>query len=83
LYGTTFSGGIHNWGTIYEMIPPASAGENWTEVVLYSFTNGADGGEPNAVTLGPDGNLYGTTALGGVSEGGYRNQGTVFQFVLR
>ena len=34
--------------------------------VLYSFTGSADGGEPyKGVTLGPDGNLYGTAVTGG------------------
>jgi uncharacterized repeat protein (TIGR03803 family) len=36
------------------------------ETVLYSFTGGADGGEPNAgVVRDSAGNLYGTTLLGG------------------
>jgi hypothetical protein len=79
LYGTTATGGTGSpsLGTIYEMIPPSSPGASWTEVVLYSFTGGADGETPNAVTLGKDGNLYGTTLLGGA-----HNEGTVFQLVL-
>jgi uncharacterized repeat protein (TIGR03803 family) len=83
LYGTTRGGGRHDGGTIYEMVPPAATGGSWTEIILYSFTNLADGGIPNAVTLGPDGNLYGTTAFGGVSKDGATNQGTVFQLVLQ
>jgi uncharacterized repeat protein (TIGR03803 family) len=83
LYGTTLTGGAANSGTIYELLPPSESGGDWTEVVLYSFTGGADGWEPNSVTLGPDGNLYGTTELGGVSSGGIINQGTVFQVVLQ
>jgi len=83
LYGTTRGGGRHDGGIIYEMVPPASPGGSWTEIILYSFTNLADGGIPNAVTLGPDGNLYGTTAFGGVSKDGATNQGTVFQLVLQ
>lgn len=81
LYGTTLGGGIPGRGTIYEMLPPASPGGIWTEVILYAFS-GADGWEPNAVILGPDGNLYGTTRFGGVSKDGVTNQGTVFQLVL-
>jgi hypothetical protein len=79
LYGTTASGGTGSpsQGTIYEMIPPSSPGGSWTEVVLYSFTGAADGEFPNAVALGADGNLYGTTL-----EGGAHNEGTVFQLVL-
>jgi hypothetical protein len=84
LYGTTATGGTGSpgLGTIYEMMPPSSPGGGWTEVVLYSFTGGADGSTPNALTLGPDGNLYGTTLSGGASDDGTRNQGTVFQLVL-
>ncbi|HUA97114.1 MAG TPA: choice-of-anchor tandem repeat GloVer-containing protein, partial [Terracidiphilus sp.] len=82
LYGTTYGGGIYDWGTIYELLPPSSPGGAWTEVILYSFTDGPDGGEPMGVALGPDGNLYGTTQVGGVSPHGILNQGTVFELVL-
>jgi uncharacterized repeat protein (TIGR03803 family) len=70
--------GKDNLGTIFEMIPPSAPGGTWTEVVLYSFAVGAGGAFPNAVALGPDGNLYGTTESGGAN-----NLGTVFQFVLQ
>jgi hypothetical protein len=75
-YGATYGGGQYEAGTIFEMVPPASPGESWTEVVLHSFT-GADGSSPNGVTVGPDGALYGTTVGGGAN-----NEGTVFQLVL-
>jgi uncharacterized repeat protein (TIGR03803 family) len=81
LYGTTGSGGTiqPSLGTIYEMVPPSSPGGSWSEVILYSFPEDeAEGDGPNAVTLGPDGNLYGTTALGGA-----HGVGTVFQLVLQ
>ena len=81
LYGTTRTGGVHNYGTIFEMVPPSSPEGTWTEVVLYSFTNGADGSQPNAVTLGPDGALYGTTAGNGTKDSGGA-WGSVFQMVL-
>jgi uncharacterized repeat protein (TIGR03803 family) len=73
LYGTTFSGGDFQSGTVFVIAPDGS------ESVLHSF-----GGAPNdgalpaaALTLGGDGNLYGTTLLGGAN-----NQGAVFQLKL-
>jgi uncharacterized repeat protein (TIGR03803 family) len=48
----------------------------WTESTLYSFTGGSDGGAPEAVlTLDAQGNLYGTTQVGG----GSCSCGTVFE----
>lgn len=61
LYGTTAGGGELNYGTVYELMPPVSAGGVWTEVVLHSF-NGPDGQDPcSAPLLGPNGALYGVT----------------------
>jgi uncharacterized repeat protein (TIGR03803 family) len=65
LYGTTYSGGANGWGTVYEV---DTAGN---ETVLYSFSGGADGGNPYAGLLGDSsGNLYGTTSSGGTGGGG-------------
>jgi len=71
LYGTTYSGGSQNNGTVFR-ITPAGA-----ETVLYSFgTNLNDGANPQAALVqGSDGNFYGTTYSGG----GSRNYGAVFQ----
>jgi uncharacterized repeat protein (TIGR03803 family) len=44
------------------------------ETVLYSFTGGADGSDPNSVIRDPASNLYGTTTYGGAS-----NAGVVFK----
>ena len=53
----------------------ASAAWAATEQVLYSFTNGSDGGFPLAgLIFDATGNLYGTTSSGGVYD-----QGTVFE----
>jgi uncharacterized repeat protein (TIGR03803 family) len=82
LFGTTYAGGIYNFGTVYELLPPAALGSAWTETNLYSFDAGSDGGDPNAVSLGSDGNLYGTTQIGGITKQGITNQGTVFQLLL-
>jgi hypothetical protein len=34
---------------------------SWTYSLLYSFTGGSNSGNPNGLTLGPNGILYGTT----------------------
>jgi uncharacterized repeat protein (TIGR03803 family) len=93
LYGTTSSGGssenckvnkkIEGCGTAFEL-SPATHGE-WTEALLYSFTNtGGDGAFPYAnLIFDSAGNLYGTTENGGVSgkcQGiGSSTCGTVFE----
>ncbi|MBA3914537.1 MAG: hypothetical protein H0X25_11980 [Acidobacteriales bacterium] len=69
-YGTTYSGGAHNFGTVYKI----SASGTFT--LLYSFAAGiSDGAYPyTGLTLGTDGNLYGSTA-----NGGYSNAGILFK----
>jgi uncharacterized repeat protein (TIGR03803 family) len=68
LYGTTYDGGDFGSGTVFQITP------NGFLTTLYSFTGSSDGGNPQAtLTLGSDGNFYGTTSSGGAS--GY---GTVF-----
>lgn len=75
LYGTTTAGGSSGNGTVFELTAPAKASGVWKEMVLYSFSTGADGTIPVAgVTLDASGNLYGTTSVGGTY--GY---GTVFE----
>jgi uncharacterized repeat protein (TIGR03803 family) len=60
LYGTTSGGGSSGAGVVYKVDPSGH------ETVLYSFTGGADGGDPLAgVILDSAGNLYGTTYQGG------------------
>ena len=70
LYGTTFGGGSSRYGTVFKIDTSNH------ESVLYSFTGGSDGGDPQAgLIMDAAGNLYGTT-----SEGGSGNaQGTVFK----
>jgi uncharacterized repeat protein (TIGR03803 family) len=77
-YGTTYDGGAQNSGTVYKITPDGE----YTQ--LYSFcaqVNCADGGWPNEVMQGTDGNLYGTTYLGGSNQpnGIFVGYGTVFQ----
>jgi len=69
LYGTTYSGGDFGAGTVFELDADGN------ETVLYSFTGGADGRNPEAgVTRDSAGNLYGTANGGGIA-----NDGTVFK----
>ena len=75
LYGTVLDGGPSGQGAVFELTPPAVAGNPWTYTVLYGFTGGNDGGKPySGVIFGKAGALFGTTGLGG--SGGY---GTVFR----
>jgi uncharacterized repeat protein (TIGR03803 family) len=71
-YGTTSGNGAPYFGTIFKL---THSGDVWTETVLYSFTGGTDGSNPNGgLVIDAAGNLYGTTAGGGA--GGF---GTVFK----
>jgi uncharacterized repeat protein (TIGR03803 family) len=76
LYGTTSGGGTYgDYGTVFELLTPEWGG-GWTEQVLHSFGNGADGTYPQAgLIFDTAGNLYGTTQQGGA----YYNYGTVFE----
>jgi len=68
-YGTTQSGGLDNFGTVFRISTDGAL------TSLYSFTGGNDGGGPlGGLVQSGDGNLYGTTAGGGVN--GF---GTVFK----
>jgi uncharacterized repeat protein (TIGR03803 family) len=60
LYGTTFQGGVFSGGTVFEL---TKAGK---ETVLHSF-EGSDGASPQFDSLiwDQDGNLHGTTPVGG------------------
>lgn len=69
-YGTTlWGGGTHGYGIIFKVTP---GGE---ETILQSLTNTGGPANPAAgLTLGADGNFYGTSSAGGAS-----GQGTFFQ----
>jgi uncharacterized repeat protein (TIGR03803 family) len=77
LYGVAINGGTNNQGTIFKITT------NGTFTLLHTFgmmTNdlgySLDGANPyGALVLGRDGNFYGVTFNGGIS-----NAGTVFQF---
>ena len=71
LYGTTETGGANgNNGTVFELTPPEPQQTQWSEQVLWSFSGGSDGGIPFAgLIMDRRGNLYGTTAAGGLGYG--------------
>lgn len=65
LYGTTESGGPHGSGTLFAL---TKSGDTWTETVLHDFGGFGDGDGANPVSapvVDKNGNLYGTTLLGG------------------
>jgi len=63
-YGTTTGdGGAYGNGTVFTLTPAG------TLTTLYSFTGRADGSSPfGSLVQANDGNLYGTTYLGGASQ---------------
>ena len=74
LFGTTFQGGAHGYGTVFELFPNGHGG--WTEKILHSFPAfDGDGLYPIAsLTSDASGNLYSTTR-----DGGATGAGTVFE----
>ncbi len=95
LYGVTWEGGnsgcgSFSCGTIYNLQPRTtlctsiSCATTWKETVLYRFTGGSDGSNPEYTDLVFDqaGNLYGTAGLGAIqncSYGGGFGCGVVYQ----
>jgi uncharacterized repeat protein (TIGR03803 family) len=83
LYGTTYWGGTHGYGTAFELTPRGDG--EWTEQVLHNFgINGTDGTHPySGLIWDAAGNLYGTAYYGGANRScdnsGYVGCGTVFE----
>jgi uncharacterized repeat protein (TIGR03803 family) len=72
LYGTTPYGGLNNdgtlgFGTVFRLAPDGE----FSTLLVFAGTNG---GKPNGLIKGSDGNLYGTTIWGGAF-----GNGTVFR----
>jgi uncharacterized repeat protein (TIGR03803 family) len=65
IYATTHCDGANSAGTVYEL---AFSGGAWTYKSLYVFTGGSDGlFSFSNLVADTEGNLYGTTNLGGAS----------------
>ena len=75
LYGTTSAGGV-DYGTVYELSSPRQRDGAWTMTTIHTFVGGSDGAGPGSASLifDQEGNLYGTTAAGGIGK-----MGTVFE----
>jgi uncharacterized repeat protein (TIGR03803 family) len=77
LYGTTFAGGAHGVGTVFKITPSGTLN------TLHNFCSQSgctDGANPFAgLVQATDGNLYGTTSLGGAHTCALDGCGTVFK----
>jgi uncharacterized repeat protein (TIGR01451 family) len=74
-YGTTESGGLNNEGTAFKMTTNGIT----TTLVNFGTTYGSPTYPEANLTLGPDGNFYGTTSQGGTNTSGTNATGTVFK----
>jgi hypothetical protein len=70
IYGTTESGGMENKGVLYRF----NAVDN-SLTSLFEFSSLAHGENPQGLTAGGDGWMYGLT-----HDGGQHNGGTLFRF---
>ena len=78
VYGVTARGGLNGGGNLFELSP---SGGTWTYTDLYDFSLNQTGGAPNGVSGDSQGNLFGTTYVGGTSGNCSDGCGTVWDFV--
>jgi uncharacterized repeat protein (TIGR03803 family) len=86
IYGSTQTGGSWlNQGLVFKLTPPAPGSTQWTETVLHYFYNNRyenadDGANPSGgLIMDRNGNLYGTTDVGGSIADPSSGFGTVFK----
>jgi uncharacterized repeat protein (TIGR03803 family) len=70
LYGSAGNGGTNGVGTVFALLPPQGQHMAWAEQTLWSFTGGVDGANPETLTAGKSGVLYGMTYSGGSNQVG-------------
>ena len=67
IYGASSGGGPYSQGVVFKL----ASSSGWPETILYTFSGGDNGGNPDAsVILDTKGNLYGTTCCGGAYDVG-------------
>lgn len=77
MYGTNVNAGAGNSGVIFEMTPSGGA---WAYHVLYPFTGGSDGANPDSLLLFDQaGNMYGSALAGGNPGCSGYGCGTIFE----
>ncbi len=65
LYGTTTADGAYGYGNVFKL---THSNGSWTYTSLHDFTGGSDGANPySTLVFDAQGNLYGTTDLGGLT----------------
>jgi hypothetical protein len=71
VYGVANQGGsCPGCGVVYQLAPPQTVDESWTENVLHDFSGSGDGAHPyGGLVFDSAGNLYGTTQGGGQGHG--------------
>jgi uncharacterized repeat protein (TIGR03803 family) len=79
LYGTSTAGGDEDLGNVFEL--KRLPGGEYAEMTLHYFAGGSDGWDPGSggLVFDKDGNLYGTTILGGGNGCNGNGCGTVFE----
>jgi uncharacterized repeat protein (TIGR03803 family) len=72
IYGATNGDGAHGAGSVFKLTWSKGG---WQFTDLYDFTSGSDGGSPyGRVAVDAQGNIFGTTSVGGSN-----NEGVVFE----
>jgi uncharacterized repeat protein (TIGR03803 family) len=81
LYGMTSSGGKIGYGEVYKVTPAGVVSTVYSFCEAFGCTDGRDPNTP--LVQGTDGNLYGTTVLGGTGGcGGCHGGGVAFKLTL-